>query len=100
MNHFSKKDSKKKYAADFIKYKDFYELIVDGKFLGVLLPGKDTEAEVARLTGYAGIKIIPARSQTLININAKIDLPKRLINYFASQSRKFEKAKKSQGICL
>lgn len=91
----TKKDRQKKYAADFVKYKNFYEVVVDGKSLGILSPSKSTEAELARLNGLAGIDIRPASREMLISVNAKVDIPKRLLNYWQSQYRKREKDKKT-----
>lgn len=70
---------KKKSPSDYVLYKSWYEVEVDGKILnGVLPPGRNTEREVARISGLCGVKIIKDRPETLIKINAFTKIPTQL----------------------
>jgi len=81
-----------KQPEELIKYKNWYELKVDGMVLGVLWPSKQTEEEVARLRGLTGIEILPASPEKLIEVNAKTSIPARLFNRWQREYKRYCKS--------
>ena len=91
-----KQDKPKKPIAAYVRYKNWYEIKVDGKILGVLFPSEQTEKEAERLKGLMGIEVLQARPETLIEINATTELPKSLIIRWRSAYKKSLKAKRKK----
>ncbi len=88
-----------KKTSDFVPYKNWYEIKVDGKILGLLPPpSKQTEAEVKRLAGLLGVKCLPARAEKLIEVNATTAIPKSLVNRWKSAYKKSLKSKPKKQI--
>lgn len=55
-----------------------YEIIVDGKNLGILYESARTQKELKRLKGLKGIEIKEASFEALRTFNAKTKLPERI----------------------
>ena len=79
---------------ELVPYKNWYEVRVEGKILGVLPPSKESEMEVLRLKGLEGITVSPASPEKLIEINAKTLIPYRLFSRWEKAFRKMLKRQK------